>query len=221
MDSSPVSETPSSVGESPQSQAADSPTPPETPPAPKPSEPPAPPPDVLPPSKVTGEFNVLCYTLLSLFVVTFGVWLIFSWTGYGKRYAPHADGWYMGGTRSIEVTLIREDIQNLNCASDLVLEGLHCGYRADQQPFDPNGTEDRLLLRPYNTVDSVLFLGAGLWSSTGLPSQLPKERFTVVCNFRMVSAIKSVSLRWSPTGSFSPVKEAVPAGLLTDCVIPQ
>ena len=72
MDSSPVPETPSVVGEIPQSHVADSPTPPEAPPAPKPSEPPAPPPDVLPPSKVTGEFNVLCYTLLSLFVVTFG-----------------------------------------------------------------------------------------------------------------------------------------------------
>ena len=51
------------------------------------------------------------------------------------------------------------------------------GIEADQQPFDPNGTEDRLLLRPYNTVDSVLFLGAGR-GVAGLPSQLPKERFT-------------------------------------------
>jgi hypothetical protein len=221
MDSSSVPETPAGAGESPQPQAAESPIPPEAAPAPLPSEPPVQPPDVLPPSKVTGEFNVLCYTLLSLFVVSFSVWLIFSWTGYGKRYAPHADGWYMGGTRTVEVTLIREDAHNLSCASDLMLEDLHCGYRANQQPFDPNGTEDRLQLRPYNTADSVLFLGAGLWSSPGLAGPLPKERFTVICNFRMISAIKSVSLRWSPTGSFGPVKDAVPAGLLSDCVIPQ
>jgi hypothetical protein len=127
----------------------------------------------------------------------------------------------MAGTRTVEVTLIRDDVHNLSCASDLMLEDLHCGYRANQQPFDPSGTEDRLQLRPYNTADSVLFLGAGLWSSPGLAGPLPKERFTVICNFRMISAIKSVSLRWSPTGSFGPVKDAVPAGLLSDCVIPQ
>jgi len=65
---------------------------------------------------VTGEFNVLCYTFLCLFMVSFIVWAIYSWTGYGQRYAPHADGWYKGGTRSIEVTLVREDMQNLACA---------------------------------------------------------------------------------------------------------
>ena len=176
---------------------------------------------MLPPSKVTGEFNVLCYTLLSLFIVSFGVWVIFAWTGYGNRYAPHADGWYKGGTRSIEVTLVREDIRNLDCASDVVLEDLHCGYRANQQPFDASATPDRLLLRPYNTVENVLFLGVGLWSSPGLSGSLPKERFTVVCNFHMVGTVKSVSLRWSPTGSFDPVKSPVPVGALADCVIPQ
>ena len=176
---------------------------------------------MLPPSKVTGEFNVLCYTLLSLFIVSFGVWLIFKWTGYADRYAPHADGWYKGGTRSIEVTLIREDVQNLACASDATFEGMHCAFRANQQPFDAKGTEDRLVLRPYYTVDQVLFLGAGLWSSLGTVGSLPKERFSVVCNYHMVGSLKSVSLRWQPTGTFAPAKDAVPTGLLTDCVIPQ
>jgi hypothetical protein len=178
-------------------------------------------PDVLPPSKVTSEFNVLCYTLLSLFIVSFAAWLIYAWTGYGNRYAPHADGWYKGGTRSIEVTLVREDVQNLTCASDAVLEGLHCGFRANQQPFDAQGTEDRLQLRPYYTADQTLFLGAGMWSSPGLSGTLPKDRFSVVCNYRMVGSLKSVSLRWQPTGSFAPVKDTVPVGLLTECVIPQ
>ena len=190
-------------------------------PAAPPNPAPVPQPDVLPPSKVTGEFNVLCYTLLSLFIVSFAAWLIYAWTGYGNRYAPHADGWYKGGTRSIEVTLVREDVQNLGCASDAVLEGLHCGFRLNQQPFDAQGTEDRLLLRPYYTVDQTLFLGAGMWSSPGLSGTLPKDRFSVVCNFSMVGSLKTVSLRWQPTGSFAPNKDAIPVGLLTDCVIPQ
>jgi hypothetical protein len=194
---------------------------PETSPAAPPSPEPVFQPDVLPPSKVTGEFNVLCYTLLCLFMVTFAIWAIFTWTGYGQRYAPHADGWYKGGTRSIEVTLVREDAQNLACASDVVFDGMHCGFRSNQQPFDAQGTDDRLLLRPYYTVEQVLFLGAGLWSSLGLAGQLPKERFSVVCNYRMVGSLKSASLRWQPTGQFGPAKDAVPVGLLTECVIPQ
>jgi hypothetical protein len=42
-----------------------------------------------------------------------------------------------------------------------------------------------------------------------------------VCNYRMVGSLKSASLRWQPTGQFGPAKDAVPVGLLTECVIPQ
>ncbi|HEX7500112.1 MAG TPA: hypothetical protein VF524_07365 [Polyangia bacterium] len=178
-------------------------------------------PDVLPPPKVTGEFNVLCYTLLSLFIVSFAAWLTYAWTGYGKRYPSHAEGWYKGGVRSIEITVVAEDARNLSCASDVEVDGLQCAFRANQQPFDGNGSDDRVTLRPYNTVDSVLFLGAGLWSSPALAAPLPHGRFTVVCNYHMVSAVKSVSLRWSATGSFDAVKDALPVGSLTDCVIPR
>jgi hypothetical protein len=177
--------------------------------------------DVQPPSKVTGEFNVLCYTLLSLFILSFAVWAVFAWIGYGKRYAPLAEGFYLGGTRSIEITLVREDVNNLDCASDVALEGVHCAYRADQQPFAPGPTPDPVRLRPYNTADNVLFLGAGLWSSPGLPDPFPAERFTVTCNYRMVGTIKSVMLRWAPDGAFGAVKNALPAGVLSDCVIPR
>ncbi len=177
--------------------------------------------DGLPPCRATYEFNVLCYTLLSLFIICFGVWVIFAWTDYGKRYAPLADGWYAGGTRSIEITLVREDRQNLDCASDVVIEGLHCAYRADLQPFEPGGTEESVRLRPYSTVDQVTFLGAGLWISPGLAGPLPRERFTVTCNYHMLSTLKSVTMRWAAGGAFTPGKSAVPVGVLSGCVIPQ
>jgi|WetSurMetagenome_2_1015567.scaffolds.fasta_scaffold296484_2 hypothetical protein len=212
MPSSPVPEPSPGVGTSPQPQVA---------PAPPSGARPLAKPDALPPSRVTGEFNVLCYTLLSLFVICFGVWVIFAWMDYGKRYAPLADGWYAGGTRSIEITLVRDDTNNLDCASDVVVEGLHCAYRADQQPFEPGGTNEPVRLRPYNTVDQVVFLGAGLWSSPGLSGPLPSERFTVTCNFRMVSTIRSVATRWAAGGAFTSGKNALPAGVLSDCVIPR
>lgn len=177
--------------------------------------------DVLPPPKVTPEFNVLCYTLLSLFMVSFSVWLIYTWTNYGNRYAPHAEGWYKGGVRMVEITLVRDDVRNLSCASDIVVEDLHCAFRANLQPFAGEPFDDRVTLRPYNTVDSVPFLGAGLWSSLALTGELPKERFTVVCNYHMLGVVRSVSLRWAENGLFGAVKDALPVGRLMDCVIPR
>jgi hypothetical protein len=221
MASEPESQSSPSVAEARHPQvekpAADAAVPPE----PQPGKPPVVKAEGRPPFKVTDEFNVLCYTLLSLFILSFGVWAIYAWLDYGKRYAPQAEGWYAGGTRSIEITLVRDDVNNLDCASDLTLEGLHCAYRANEQPFETGATPDPVRLRPYNTADNVLFLGAGLWSSPGLAGVLPSERFTITCNYRMVSTIKSVALRWAAGGAFAAVKNAVPAGLLSDCVIPR
>jgi len=169
---------------------------------------------------VRDEFIVLCYTLLGLFIVSFGVWLIFAWSGYGKRYATSAESWYKGGTRSVEVTLIRDDVENLGCASDAVVDGLHCEHLINQTVFAPGDTADAVQLRPYNTVDMNLFLGAGLWSSLGRTAALPAGRFTVVCNFHMVGVIKSVSLRFDRGGPFAPATKTLPAGILTDCGIP-
>jgi hypothetical protein len=221
MASAPVSKTSSSVAEGLEPPAEKAAAEASTSPAPAPDQQPAAQPERRLPAKATGEFNVLCYTLLSLFVLTFGVWVVFAWMDYGKRYAPLAEGFYVGGTRSIEITLVREDVNNLDCASDLAVGGVHCAFKANEQPFDPNPTPDAVRLRPYNTADNVLFLGAGLWSSPGLAGPLPTDRFTVTCNYRMVSSLKSVALRWSAGGAFAPVKTAVPAGVLSDCVIPQ
>jgi hypothetical protein len=216
-----VSQSSPSVAEGPNPPAESAPADADEVPALPPDQRPAKQPGGLPPSKATHEFNVLCYTLLSFFILSFGVWAVFAWIDYGKRYAPLAEGFYAGGTRSIEITLVRDDVNNLDCASDLTLDGVHCAYKANEQPFDPNATPDPVRLRPYNTADNVLFLGSGLWSSPGMAGPLPSERFSVTCNYRMVSAIKSVALRWAPGGAFAPVKSAVPAGVLSDCVIPR
>jgi hypothetical protein len=178
-------------------------------------------PDLLPRSRATDEFNVLCYTLLSLFVIGFTVWLIFAWTGYATKYATHADGWYKGGVCSSEISLVREDRENLACASDVVVDGLHCPYRSSGEPFDEASSDDRNTLRPYHTVDGILFLGAGVWSSPALAGPLPDKRFSVVCVYRMLGAVKSVTLRWSAAGPFNRPKNTLPVGRLSDCMIPQ
>jgi hypothetical protein len=159
--------------------------------------------------------------LVSLVAIGAFVWLIFAVSGYGRRYAQMAQPWSKGGTHLVEISLIREDIDNLSCASDVVLEeGVRCNYANDRQRMTPP-IDERLMLRPYTTVNHELLLGAGLWSAPDLRSNLPAYRFTVACNFHITGIMKSVSLRWSPTGSFDPVKQSVPAGTLSDCAFPR
>ncbi|HEX7598154.1 MAG TPA: hypothetical protein VF518_08060 [Polyangia bacterium] len=171
-------------------------------------------------SKAGGELEVISYTVWSLLLIGVGVCLVFGLIGYGHRYAPKAGGWYKGNSGPVELTLVLQDREALACASDLVTDGLACGYHADQHEFLPK-PDSLHELRPYATVDQVLLLGAGLWQSPALKGPLPTTRFTVVCNYLPVGAIKSVSLRWKTEAGFTPATQTFPVGRLSDCVIPQ
>jgi len=160
--------------------------------------------------------------LVTLVGIAVFVWLVFFVSGYGRRYAQMAKPWSKGGTHLVEISLIREDLDNLACASDVVLEGgVRCSYGANRQRATPPVEDDRLMLRQYVTVNRDLLLGAGLWSAPDLRTTLPPWRFTVACNFHITGIVKSVSLRWSPGGPFDPVNQSVPAGTLTDCAFPR
>jgi hypothetical protein len=164
--------------------------------------------------------NLLLYTVFGFLCIGVAVWLIFAFTGYKDKYSQQTEGWHLGGTKMLEITIIREDKKNLACASDRDFSGVRCGYRANGQPVGtPEG--DAHILQPFNTVKNELFLAAGLWQAPALKEPLPKERFTVVCNYHVVGVLKAVSLRWSLTGSFGPVEQSVAVGTLSDCVIPQ
>jgi hypothetical protein len=165
--------------------------------------------------------NVLLYTVFGFLCIGVCLWLVFSWTGYRGRYSQQTEGWHLGGTKMIEVTLIREDKKNLACASDHSFEGIHCAFHANHQPWGPGPEKDRNTMQPFNTVRNELFLASGLWFASSLEGQLPTTRFTVVCNYHVKGVLKNVSLRWSPTGAFNPVDQSVAVGTLTDCVIPQ
>jgi hypothetical protein len=163
----------------------------------------------------------LAYTFLTLLSLGFVVWLIFTWTGYKEKYSQIAEGWHLGGTKMIEITLIRDDKKNLACASDKTFGAIHCGFHRNGQSTGTSPETDPTVLQPYNTVKNELFLAAGLWQSPILSGTLPKERFTVVCNYHVVGVLRSAALRWSPTGSFNPLDQSVAVGSLSDCVIPQ
>ncbi len=165
--------------------------------------------------------DLLLYTVFALLCTGVALWLIFAWAGYKHKYSQQTEGWYLGSTKMIEITLVREDKKNLACSSEKMLSGVHCGYHGNQQPWGPGPGTDPHALQPFNTVKNELFLGAGLWQSPVLRGTLPSQRFTVVCNYHVLGVLKSVSLRWSATGAFNPVDQSVAVGTLTDCVIPQ
>lgn len=171
--------------------------------------------------KVDPPKNLLLYTVFGFLCIGVALWLVLAWAGYKEKYSQHTEGWHLGATRMIEITLIREDKKNLACASDKTFGNVHCGYHANSQPKGTTPESDPNVLQPFNTVKNELFLAAGLWQSPILREPLPKERFTVVCNYHVLGVLKAVSLRWSATGNFSPVDQSVAAGNLTDCAIPQ
>ena len=171
--------------------------------------------------KVEPPRNLLLYTLTGFLSIGVALWLILAWSGYKEKYSQQNEGWHLGATKMVEITLIREDKKTLACASDKSFSGVHCGYQQNGQPWGTTQETDPQVLQPFNTVKNELFLAAGLWQSPILHEPLPTERFTVVCNYRVLGVLRAVSLRLALTGSFGPVDQSVPVGTHSDCTIPQ
>jgi hypothetical protein len=166
-----------------------------------------------------GELEPLIRLTLALLVIGLGVWLLLAGTAYRRQYSGTGVAWHRGANNFIEITLVRDDNANLACAADPKVQGLHCGFRADRRASDDD-SDDAHLLRPYNTVNGELFLGAGLWDSLAQHGRLPAARFTVNCDFEIVGALRPVALRWTRNGSFDGNDRSLAAGVLHECAIP-
>jgi hypothetical protein len=179
---------------------------------------------VIPSASSSSELEPLIRVTLALFVIGFAVWLLLAGAAYRRQYSGTGAAWHRGAQNFIEITLVREDNLNLACASDAAMQDLYCGFRADRQRRQSAGDEDSddtHLLRPYNTVNGELFLGAGLWSSLAQHGPLPAGRFTVTCDFEIAGALRSAALRWTRNGSFEASDRSLAAGVLRNCAIPQ
>jgi hypothetical protein len=168
-------------------------------------------------SGFSAELAPLIRVTLALFVIGLGVWLLLARASYRREYSGTGVAWHRGAKNFIEITLIREDDANLACAADATIQDLHCGFRANRTD---HGDEDARVLRPYNTVNGELFLGAGLWSSLAAHGRLPAGRFTVTCDFEIVGALRSVALRWVRNGAFEASERTLATGVLRECAIP-
>jgi hypothetical protein len=167
------------------------------------------------------RWNVLILSFLSFWLIVFAVWVVSAGSRYRQEYAQAMEGWRVGSTRVVELTLVKEDKRNLACASDQEIAGLRCSHRRDLQVSSPSLPDNRQVLQPYNTVGNELLLGAGLWSSPDLKEPLPQSRFTVICNYHIKGVMKSASIRFDPTAAFAPVGKTVTVGTLTECTLPR
>jgi hypothetical protein len=171
--------------------------------------------DALPAVVRRGE--VLFSGASVLICIGFALWVIFRWSGYSEGYTQRMDGWRLGGTHLVELTVVPQDRQRLACASDGHFGQARCGFNARKKA---RKTPEKDLLSPYSTSDGKVLLASGLWTSPGL-AELPRRRFTVVCNLHVLGVLKSVKLRWKEQGSFERVRHGLVTGRLEDCAIPQ
>jgi hypothetical protein len=164
--------------------------------------------------------NASWCNLCSLASIAFVLWLIFTVSGYANGYAQAMEGWRLGGTHMVELTLVREDREDGGCASDVRVVDVRCEFGADQElAAEPPGKSQAL--RPYKSITDQLLLGAGLWDAEALRGSLRRGRFTVVCNFHVLGVMRSAALRWRKKDAFSRAKETIPVGKFSQCVIPR
>ncbi|AKT41793.1 hypothetical protein [Chondromyces crocatus] len=159
-------------------------------------------PRALPPPPLPVQGGALGKSLL-LFVLIIGG-LAAAFAIFGQETGGRgAVAWKPGSKTQVEITLVASDKRDLSCWSPQEQNERHCGFEAPAKPWskgDPN--DDKLLLRPYTTVDGVQFLAAGVWSDPALAGNLPLGRFSVKCTFNVEGSFKRPSVRWSSEGSW-------------------
>jgi len=168
-----------------------------------------------------GRCNELLVSFLAFVLIAFGVWVVLGGKRYRAEYAAATQGWRVGSTRVVELTVIREDKTNLACASKHTVAGLRCGYDDEQRPVGSLPADKSEGLQPYATTTGELLLGAGVWTSPDMKQSLPSTRFSVVCNYAIKGVLRSARIRFNPNASFNPMGKTVTVGTLTECSVPR
>jgi hypothetical protein len=165
--------------------------------------------------------SVLLKTLVIFYTIVAIVWIGFAWGDKRRLYSSENPLRQIGETYPIEITLIRDDREHLACASTHSFSGLHCAYKSPNVAWSDGLADDTSILRPYSTVEGEQLLAAGLWSQLAPQEPLPSHRFSVLCNFRPIAAVRDARVRWKTNGAFGPINRAWLVGSLTNCVLPK
>ncbi|MFT3769706.1 MAG: hypothetical protein QM820_30075 [Minicystis sp.] len=156
-----------------------------------------------------------------LFVVIIGGLAAgFALLGSEKHQEQAKPKWKVGDVADVEITLVKNDRQDLACASADEINGKHCGFEANNKPWSKgDNADDKKLLKPYTTTDRVQFAAAGVWSEPALSGdKLPATRFSVKCKYKVEGMLKAMSVRWESTGQWFAGNDWY-AGSVSDCKI--
>jgi hypothetical protein len=156
-----------------------------------------------------------------VFILIFGVLAIgfFALSSSDPFSANNKPKWALNKPVSIDLTLDPKDDAKLACAAPASVANRHCEFSDKGKKFEGE-TEDKMLLRPYTTVDGQQLLAAGLWSQPELDkAKRPSERFTVKCNYTPEGFVKNPLVRWDPIGAWNEQTREWHAGIVTDCKV--
>ena len=120
--------------------------------------------------------------------------------------------WAIGKKVRLGVTLITADYDRLACAHSKELDGAHCEFKTEREPWprDPSQPVDdnkAHIIQPYRTFpnNELLFI-QGLWAEPTVatrlheePSTLPEKkqsRFVVECDITFVGKLEKPKMRW-------------------------
>lgn len=174
-----------------------------------------------PPPAVPQQGGAMGKSLLLFVVIVGGLAAAFAILGQEKK--PDTN-WKPGSKHQVEITLVASDKRDLACLSTEAMNGRHCAFQAPGQPWQGNAggpeakpDDDKMLLRPYTTVDGIQFLAAGVWSEPALAGNLPLNRFSIKCSFNVDGNFKRPKVRWSPEGAWLDQDKDWLAGYVSEC----
>ena len=147
--------------------------------------------------------------------------IVYAFMVYPRNYTPSFEGTRVGDLRFVEISLVREDFDSLACASDEEFQGTFCAYHRNGQRRPDSEIDESRIIRQYNTVRNELFLAAGLWAEPVMRAELPAERFSVMCEFSPLGAMKNPKIRWGSSKTFHPANANLVVGRVSNCVIPR
>ncbi len=129
------------------------------------------------------------------------------------------EAWRVGTEGTVHVTLITADFEKLACADERELEGMHCSYKDDKEPFPnspgaPYDDNKKNIIQPYRTTDGQLLFMAGLWAQPEISMRLHNEpghnvaekklaRFVAECRVKFLAEWQGTRFRWAPRDSWS------------------
>lgn len=171
---------------------------------------------------LTPKGGSLGKSVLLFIIVVGGLAAGFAFLGreQGGGGRPASASWKPGQTVDVEITLVKQDRDELTCASPNEIKGRRCAQERANKPWaTPGDGDDKNLLKPYTTTQGAELLAAGLWTEPSMSSNLPAVRFSVKCKFTVEGIVKQPAIRWGSDKPFHDSPADWPAGSVSGCTV--